>query len=151
MQRTLVLIKPDAVQRSLIGKITTRLEQRGYKLIALKALMVSEEKAAVHYADLQEKPFYEELIRFMISSPVIAMVWEGHNAILSIRKTMGSTRPDEAEPGSIRHDYASNVAGNLTHASDSVENAEEEIPHWFSDDELMVWDRSIENWVTEDN
>ncbi|MBI9046681.1 MAG: nucleoside-diphosphate kinase [Anaerolineaceae bacterium] len=151
MQRSLVLIKPDAVQRCLIGPITTRLEQRGLKLIGMKALMVSQELAERHYAAHKGKPFYAGLVKYIVSSPVVAMVWEGVFAVDSIRKTMGSTKPGEAEPGSIRHDYASKISRNLTHASDSPESAEKEIALWFKEEEIMQWDRAVEEWITGNN
>ncbi len=131
MERSLVLIKPDAVQRGLIGEITKRLEQRGLKLVAAKFLQVSSELAETHYAVHKGKPFYNGLIQYILSAPVMAMVWEGMDAIAAIRQIMGATSPTQAAPGTVRHDFALISSRNLTHASDSVENAEAEINLWF--------------------
>ncbi len=131
MERTFVLVKPDGVQRGLIGEVITRLEKRGLKLISAKFLSVSDELAEKHYAVHKGKEFYPGLIRYITSAPVMAMVWEGSNAVAAVRQTMGATRPWEAAPGSIRHDFALEVGRNLTHASDSVENALLEIALWF--------------------
>ena len=149
MEKTLVLVKPDGVQRGLIGEVTSRLERRGLRLVGAKFLRVSQELAKTHYAIHQGKPFYEGLIRYITSSPVMAMVWEGPNAVAAVRQTMGSTRPTEAAPGSIRHDFALEVGRNLTHASDSVENAEVEVALWFDRAELVTWSRDVDQWVFE--
>jgi nucleoside-diphosphate kinase len=151
VERTLVLIKPDAVQRGLIGEITLRLERRGLKLIAAKFLQVSRELAETHYAVHKGKPFYEGLIRYITSSPVMAMVWEGPNAIAAVRQTMGATRPLEAAPGTIRHDFGLEVGRNLTHASDSPETAVQEIALWFKPEELCSWDRATDPWISGQN
>jgi nucleoside-diphosphate kinase len=127
LERTLVLIKPDGVQRGLIGEIISRLERRGLRLVGAKFMQVSQELAETHYAIHQGKPFYDGLIKYITSAPVMAMVWEGPNAIAAVRQTMGSTRPTEAAPGSVRHDFALEVGRNLTHASDSVENGAAEV------------------------
>jgi nucleoside-diphosphate kinase len=149
LERTLVLIKPDGVQRGLIGEITRRFEQRGLKLVAARFLMVSQELAADHYAVHFGKPFYEGLIRYITSAPVMAMVWEGNNAIAAVRQTMGSTLPTEAAPGTIRHDFGLEIGRNLTHGSDSSENAEKEISLWFQASEVYPWDRSNDPWIFE--
>lgn len=149
MEQSLVLIKPDGVQRGLIGEVTSRLERRGLKLVGAKFLQVSRELAETHYAIHKGKPFYEGLIGYITSSPVMAMVWEGPNAVAAIRQTMGSTRPSEAAPGSIRHDFGLEVGRNLTHASDSVENGKMEVSLWFSPGELVDWSREIDRWVLE--
>lgn len=149
MERTLVLVKPDGVQRGLVGEVISRLERRGLRLVAAKFMEVSQGLAEEHYAIHQGKPFYEGLIRYITSAPVMAMVWEGPNAIVAVRQTMGSTRPTEASPGSIRHDYALEVGRNITHASDSVENGETEIALWFREDELVNWSRDVDRWVFE--
>ncbi len=150
MERSLVLVKPDAVQRGLIGEIIKRLEQRGLRLVAAKFIAVSDELAKTHYAIHQGKPFFEGLIRYITSAPVMAMVWEGPNAINAIRQTMGATRPTEAAPGSIRHDFALKIGRNLTHASDTPENGVKEIALWFKPEELVNWNRSIDPWVFEE-
>lgn len=149
MERTLVLVKPDGVQRGLIGKIITRLERRGLRLVAAKFLQVSRNLAEQHYAVHKGKNFYEDLLAYITSGPVMAMVWEGPSAILAVRQTMGSTRPLEAAPGSIRHDFALEIGRNLTHASDSKENGEIEIALWFKPEELVSWTREIDRWVFE--
>jgi nucleoside-diphosphate kinase len=150
MERPLVLVKPDAVQRGLIGEIISRLERRGLRLVAAKFIKVSQELAETHYAIHKGKAFYDDLIRYITSAPVMAMVWEGPNAIEAIRQTMGVTSPLAAAPGSIRHDFALQIGRNLTHASDSVENGIKEVGLWFSPQELITWDRSIDRWVFED-
>jgi nucleoside-diphosphate kinase len=151
LERTFILAKPDAVQRGLIGEITLRLERRGLKLVAAKFLLVSPELAEKHYAVHQGKPFYEGLINYITSAPVMAMVWEGPQAIMAVRQTMGATRPIEAAPGSIRHDYGLSVGRNLTHASDSPENAAFEIGLWFTESELVAWQRPVDEWIFEGN
>ncbi len=151
MERTFILAKPDAVQRGLIGEITLRLERRGLKLVAAKFLQVSQELAEKHYAVHQGKPFYAGLIQYITSAPVMAMVWEGPQAIAAVRQTMGATRPVEAAPGSIRHDFGLSVGRNLTHASDSPENAAFEIGLWFTENELVNWQRPVDEWIFEGN
>ena len=149
MERSLVLVKPDGVQRGLIGEVTARLERRGLRLVAAKFLAVSQELAETHYAIHKGKPFYDSLIAYITSAPVMAMVWEGPNAIAAIRQTMGATRPTEAAPGSLRHDFALEVGRNLTHASDSVENGENEVALWFKAEELVDWTRAVDAWIFE--
>ena len=149
MERTLVLIKPDGVQRGLIGEVISRLEKRGLHLIAAKFLSVSQELAETHYAIHRGKPFYDGLIDYITSSPVMAMVWEGPNAVAAVRQTMGATRPLEAAPGSVRHDFGLEVGRNLTHASDSVENGEAEVALWFQPVELVTWPRDTDRWIFE--
>ncbi|OGO60003.1 MAG: nucleoside-diphosphate kinase [Chloroflexi bacterium RBG_19FT_COMBO_47_9] len=150
MERSLVLVKPDAVQRGLIGEVILRLERRGLRLVAAKFIAVSDELAKTHYAIHQGKPFYEGLIRYITSAPVMAMVWEGPNAINAIRQTMGATCPTDAAPGSIRHDFALEIGRNLTHASDTPENGYKEVTLWFTSAELVTWERAIDQWVFED-
>lgn len=147
MERTFVIIKPDAVQRGLIGEITSRLEKRGLRLIAAKFIRVGRELAEEHYAIHIGKSFYEGLVNYIISAPVMAMVWEGENAIAAVRQTMGKTNPLEAAPGTIRHDFALGVSRNLTHASDSLESSDKEIALWFKPEELLGWDRSVDPWI----
>ena len=149
MERTLVLIKPDGVQRGLIGEVIARLERRGLRLVAAKFMQVSTELAETHYAIHKGKPFYEGLISYITSAPVMAMAWEGPNAIAAVRQTMGATRPTEAAPGSVRHDFALEVGRNLTHASDTVENGEKEVELWFKNEELVDWKREVDRWVFE--
>ena len=149
MERSLVLVKPDGVQRSLVGEVISRLERRGLRLVAARFMQVSQELAETHYAIHQGKPFYAGLIQYITSAPVMAMVWEGPNAIAAIRQTMGATRPTEAAPGSLRHDFALEVGRNLTHASDSVENGEKEVSLWFKPDEIVAWGRDSDKWIFE--
>lgn len=149
MEQTLVLVKPDGVQRGLIGEVIARLERRGLRLAAAKFMVVSQELAETHYAVHKGKPFYEPLIRYITSAPVMAMVWEGPNAVAAVRQTMGATRPTEAAPGSLRHDFALEVGRNLTHASDTPENAVKEVELWFTPAEIVSWDRDIDRWVFE--
>jgi nucleoside-diphosphate kinase len=147
LERSLVLLKPAAIQRGLIGEIIHRLEQRGLKMVAAKLVSVSPELAETHYAIHKGKAFYPSLIEHLTSSPVMAMVWEGPYAIIAIRQTMGATRPTEAAPGSVRHDLSLESQRNLTHASDSVESAESEIALWFKKDEVISWNRDLDRWV----
>ena len=149
MERSLVLVKPDGVQRALVGEVISRLERRGLRLVAAKFMQVSQELAETHYAIHKGKPFYEGLIFYIISAPVMAMVWEGPNAVAAIRQTMGATRPTEAAPGSLRHDFALEVGRNLTHASDTTENGEKEVELWFKKEELVDWKREVDRWVFE--
>ncbi len=149
MEKTLVLVKPDGVQRGLIGEVISRLEKRGLRLVGAKFLQVSMELAETHYAVHKGKPFYERLIGYITSAPVMAMAWEGPSAVAAVRQTMGATRPTEAAPGTIRHDFALQVGRNLTHASDSPENGEIEVALWFKTDELVVWERAADRWIFE--
>jgi nucleoside-diphosphate kinase len=149
VERSLVLVKPDGVQRALIGEVISRLERRGLRLVGARFMQVSRELAETHYAIHKGKPFYDGLIAYIISAPVMAMVWEGPNAVAAIRQTMGSTRPTEAAPGSLRHDFALEVGRNLTHASDTVENGEKEVALWFKPEELVEWTREVDKWVFE--
>jgi nucleoside-diphosphate kinase len=149
VQRTLVLIKPDAVQRGLIGEITGRLERRGLRLVGARFCLVARDLAERHYAIHKGKPFYAGLVDYITSSPVMAMVWEGPEAILAVRQTMGATRPTEAAPGTVRHDFGLEIGRNLTHASDGPETAESEVALWFRPEELVAWDRDVDRWIFE--
>ena len=149
MERTLILIKPDGVERGLIGPIITRFEQRGLKLAAMKMLQVPDELARRHYAVHEGKPFYEPLIEYITSSPVVALVLEGPEAIQVARNTIGATKPVEATAGSIRGDFGLMVGRNLVHGSDSPENAVAEIALWFDESELINYERSIDRWILE--
>ena len=149
MERTFVMVKPDGVQRGLIGEVIARLERRGLRLIAAKFMKVSQELAETHYSIHKGKPFYDGLISYITSAPVMAMVWEGPNAVGAVRQTMGATRPTEAAPGTLRHDFALEVGRNLTHASDSVENGAGEVALWFKPAELVDWSRENDRWIFE--
>jgi nucleoside-diphosphate kinase len=151
MEQTLVLVKPDGVQRGLVGNIIQRLERRGLKLAGAKLIQVSDDLARKHYAIHEGKPFYEGLIKYITSSPVMAMVWEGPGAVASVRQTMGATDPLKAAPGTIRHDFALSISRNLTHASDSPENAVNEIALWFAPNEVVDWQLSTYDWLFGEN
>ena len=146
-ERTLVLIKPDGVQRLLTGRILARYEDRGLKLVGLKLIRVEADLAERHYAVHREKPFFRGLVEFITSAPLVAAVLEGPNAIAVVRAMNGATRPHEAAPGSIRGDFALETAQNLVHASDSPENATAEIELWFGADEVLDYDRELDRWV----
>ena len=136
VERTLILIKPDAVERKLSGEILARIERRGFDVVAGKLLRVSRELGETHYAEHREKPFFGELVEFITSAPTWALVVEGEGDIATMRKTIGATNPADAEPGSLRGDFATSMPHNLVHGSDSPESAQREIALWFSDDEL---------------
>ncbi|XP_053551271.1 nucleoside diphosphate kinase, mitochondrial [Bombina bombina] len=145
LERTLVAVKPDGVQRRLVGEVIKRFEQRGFKLVGLKLLQASEAILAEHYHDLRRKPFYPSLIRYMASGPVVAMVWEGHNVVRSSRMMVGDTDSAQAKPGTIRGDFSVHISRNVIHASDSLEVAEREISLWFHSGELVTWDTNDHN------
>jgi nucleoside-diphosphate kinase len=149
MERTLVIIKPDGVQRGLVGPILTRLERRGLRLAAMKLIQITPELAARHYQIHQGKPFYEGLIDFITSGPVVVAVIEGQDAINTVRKTMGATNPAQAEPGTIRGDYALEIGRNLVHGSDGGDTAAYEIPLFFTEAEILSYERAIDAWINE--
>jgi nucleoside-diphosphate kinase len=149
MERTLVIIKPDAVQRGLIGAILRRLERRGLRFAALKLLQITPELAARHYAVHKGKPFYEGLIEFITSGPVVVAVIEGRDAIDIVRKTMGATNPAQAEPGTIRADFGLEIGRNLVHGSDGPDTADYEIPLFFAEEEILSYERAIDAWINE--
>ena len=149
MERTLVLIKPDAVQRSLIGEVITRLEARGLKIVALKLALISKESAEEHYGAHAGKPFFDGLVGFITSSQVVAIVLEGKGAVGLVRRTMGATDPSQADLGTIRGDFAQDMGRNIIHGSDSPESGSEEISRFFNDDELFDYDRALDEWVIE--
>jgi len=149
MERTLVLVKPDAVQRGLVGNIISRLEGRGLKIVALKMLHMDRDLAKRHYAIHEGKPFFEGLVNFITSSPLVAAVIEGPRAVEVVRSTMGQTDPANAVPGTVRGDLALDMGRNVVHGSDSVENAEKEIALFFSSPEILSYQREIEPWVIE--
>jgi nucleoside-diphosphate kinase len=149
VERTFVLVKPDGVQRGLIGEIIARLERRGLRLVGAKFMWVSRELAEQHYAVHKGKPFYDGLIKYITSAPVMAMAWEGPLAVAAVRQTMGSTRPTEAAAGTVRHDFGLEVGRNLTHASDSTANGGDEVALWFKKEELVDWTRAVDTWIFE--
>ncbi len=147
LQRTLLLVKPDGVQRLLVGRVLTRFEERGLKLVGLKLVHVDRALAEQHYAVHREKPFFRGLVDFITSGPLVAAALEGPNAIAIVRAMNGATRPHEAAPGSIRGDFAVETAQNLVHASDSPETAASELALWFLPGELLSYEREIDRWV----
>ncbi|QJC51870.1 nucleoside-diphosphate kinase [Paenibacillus albicereus] len=147
MERTLIMVKPDGVQRGLVGEIMSRFEKKGLQLAAAKFMKVSQELAETHYAEHKGKPFYDKLIVFITAGPVFAMVWEADNAIALTRAMIGKTDAVEAAPGTIRSDYAVHTNLNLVHGSDSAENAEREIALWFAPEEIVDYDRTIARWI----
>mmetsp|Transcript_12472 Transcript_12472/g.35996 ORF Transcript_12472/g.35996 Transcript_12472/m.35996 type:complete len:188 (-) Transcript_12472:557-1120(-) len=149
MERTYIMIKPDGVQRNLVGNIITRFEQRGYQLCALKLFQADEDLLREHYCDLVEKPFFPKLLSYMLSGPVTCMVWKGENAVKMGRQMLGATNPQESLPGTIRGDFSIEVGRNICHGSDSPENAEKEIALWFKDGEIVEWEDHSHDWVYE--
>jgi nucleoside-diphosphate kinase len=147
VEQTLIIIKPDAVQRGLIGSITGRFERRGLKIVAMKMIQISEDLARRHYAEHEGKPFYDGLIEFITAAPSVCMVIEGPDAIEIVRATIGVTNPAEAMPGTIRADFGIRANRNLVHASDSEETARREIASFFQDDELLGYDQTITPWL----
>jgi nucleoside-diphosphate kinase len=146
-ERTLVLIKPDGVQRQLIGRILDRYEERGLKVVGLKLVQVDRPLAERHYDAHREKPFFGGLVDFIVSAPLVALALEGPNAIMVVRAINGATRPHEAAPGTIRGDYALETAQNIVHASDGPEAASAELALWFADAELFDYERDVDRWV----
>jgi nucleoside-diphosphate kinase len=150
MERTLVLIKPDAMQRGLAGEIIGRLERRGLRIAGMKLLQIDEALASRHYAEHSEKPFYRQLVDFITSGPVIAAVFEGPNAVETVRTTMGATDPRKSPPGSIRGDLGIYITQNLIHGSDSPESAAREIGIFFNEGEVLSYKRDLDRWIYDD-
>ncbi|HYM15472.1 MAG TPA: nucleoside-diphosphate kinase [Dehalococcoidia bacterium] len=149
MERTLVLIKPDAMQRGLAGEVISRLERRGLKIAAIRLMRVRPALAKKHYAEHDGKPFFAGLVAYITSSPVIAAVFEGENAIKAVRQTFGATNPIDAAPGSVRADFGLEKGRNLTHASDSPASAKREIALFFGDMPPIAWRRDTDRWIFE--
>jgi nucleoside-diphosphate kinase len=149
VERTFLAIKPDGVQRKLVGEIIGRFEAKGFTLVGLKIMNVPVSLAEQHYADLNDKPFFKGLIDFITSGPVVAMVWEGEGVVASARKLIGATNPLASEPGTIRGDLAVNVGRNVIHGSDAVETGVREIALWFKPEELAAWQPTNMNWIHE--
>lgn len=147
MERTLIIIKPDAVQRGLTGEILRRFEQRGLRIIGMKFMQVSRALAEKHYDVHRERPFFGRLVEYITSAPVVVIALEGPNAVAAARKTIGATRPHEAEAGTIRGDLALTVDYNLVHGSDSVENGQIEVANFFDEEELINWSRVTDPWI----
>jgi nucleoside-diphosphate kinase len=149
LESTLVIVKPDAVQRGLTGEIITRFERRGLRIAGLKLIQIDEALAERHYAIHKGKPFYEPLIRYITSSPVVVMVLEGNDAIEIARRTMGATNPAEATPGTIRADFGLEIGRNLVHGSDGPETATFEVPLFFTEEEILSYERDTDRWIFE--
>lgn len=147
MERTLVLIKPDGVQRGLVGELVRRFERRGLHLVGLKLTAISRELAEEHYAEHRGRPFFDAVIEFITSSPVVAMVWEGPNAVTMVRSMMGPTNPATAAPGTIRGDFGIDIGQNVIHGSDSPARAEQEVGLFFENAELVSWEREGGRWI----
>jgi nucleoside-diphosphate kinase len=148
VERTLVLLKPDTVARGLCGEIISRFEKKGLRLAGMKLMQVDEALARKHYAMHEGKPFFQGLIEYITALPIVAMVWEGPNAIANVRAVMGATDPAKAQPGTIRGDYGLDISNNLVHGSDSEESAKREIALFFKDEEVLSWERPQEKYIT---
>ncbi|ALS78382.1 MULTISPECIES: nucleoside-diphosphate kinase [Planococcus] len=147
MEKTFLMVKPDGVQRNVIGEIVARFEKKGYHLVGAKLMQIPTELAEEHYGEHKERPFFGELVEFITSGPVFAMVWEGENVILTARQMMGATNPKDAASGTIRGDFAVTVGKNMIHGSDSAESAEREIGLFFKEEELVSYEKTMNNWV----
>lgn len=147
MERTFSMLKPDAVQRGLCGEILARIERKGFQLAGMKFMLIDEKLAGEHYREHEGKAFYDELVQFICSGPVLAMVWEGEGVIDAMRQLMGKTNPLEAAPGTIRGDYGRTVSHNIIHGSDSEESAKREIALFFRDDEIVSYQKTIHKWI----
>ncbi|MFG6118456.1 MULTISPECIES: nucleoside-diphosphate kinase [Thalassobacillus] len=147
MEKTFLMVKPDGVQRNLIGEIVSRFENKGFKLAGAKLMNIPSELAEEHYGEHKEKPFFGELVGFITSGPVFAMVWEGENVIAAARQMMGKTNPQDAIPGTIRGDFGVTVGKNVIHGSDSPESAEREISLFFDEEQVLTYDKNDNNWV----
>lgn len=147
MEKTFLMVKPDGVQRNLVGEITKRFEQKGFKLAGAKLMIISEELAKKHYNEHKERPFFGELVDFITSAPVFAMVWEGEGVISTARDMMGKTNPQEAAAGTIRGDFGMTVGKNVIHGSDSAESAEREINLFFDEKEVLTYTKQDSNWI----
>merc|ERR1712178_330021 len=149
LERTYIMIKPDGVQRGIVGNIIARFEAKGYKLVAMKMAMPGKAHMEKHYADQSSKKFFPGLIEYMTSGPVVCMVWQGMDAVVTGRKMLGATKPVDSEPGTIRGDMCIDVGRNICHGSDAVESAEKEIALWFKPEELCTWEDHSKPWVYE--
>ncbi|HLR79977.1 MAG TPA: nucleoside-diphosphate kinase [Bacillota bacterium] len=147
MEKTFLMVKPDGVQRNLVGEIITRFEQKGFKLVGAKLMQISEDLAKEHYGEHKERPFFNDLVNFITSGPVFAMVWEGENVIKTARKMMGETNPADAAPGTIRGDYGLTIDKNVIHGSDAPESAEREINLFFDEAQLLSYTKQDHEWI----
>lgn len=149
MERTFLMLKPDAVQRGLVGQVIARFESKGFKLVGMKLMQVDQALAEEHYAEHRGKPFFEPTVNYITSSPVVAMVWEGKNVVASAREMMGATNPANASPGSIRGAFGMDISRNIIHGSDSVGSANREISLYFKGEELVAYQKAGEEWLSE--
>jgi nucleoside-diphosphate kinase len=149
MERTFIAVKPDGVQRGLVGTILKKFEEKGYKLVGLKLMQVSQELAQTHYGEHKGKPFFDGLVKFITSGPVVAFVVEGNDVVVTARKMIGATKPSDSAIGTIRGDYGVDIGRNIIHGSDSPESAEREISLWFKPEELTEWTPTISTWIYE--
>lgn len=149
VERTFLAVKPDGVQRGLVGEIIGRYEAKGFTLVGLKLMVVSRELAEQHYGEHKEKPFFGGLVDFITSGPVVAMVWEGKGVVAAARKVIGATNPLSSEPGTIRGDFGIDIGRNIIHGSDAVETAQREISLWFKPEELADWSPTLTSWIYE--
>src|SRR5699024_5759870 len=147
MEKTFIMVKPDGIQRNLIGKIVERFEQKGFKLVGAKLKHISDDLAKTHYSEHKERPFFDQLVEFITSGPVFAMVWEGEGVIQTARDMMGTTNPQEASPGTIRGDFGITVGKNVIHGSDSSESAEREIGLFFNKDDILSYTKQDSEWI----
>jgi len=147
MEKTFLMVKPDGVQRGLIGEIVSRFERKGFQLVGAKLMQIPTSVAEQHYGEHKGKPFYDELVSFITSGPVFAMVWQGENVIATARQMMGATNPKDALPGTIRGDYGVTVGKNIIHGSDSLESAKREISLFFKEEELVEYTKSTDGWI----
>lgn len=150
MERTFLMIKPDGVQRQLVGEVIRRFETKGFTLVGLKMMKVSRELAEKHYDVHKERPFFTGLVEFIISAPVVAMVWQGEGIVAAARKIIGATDPLNAEPGTIRGDLGLSIGRNLIHGSDAIETAQREISLWFDESESLAWNPALKSWLYEE-
>lgn len=150
MEKTFVMVKPDGVQRGLVGEVISRLERKGLKIVAIKMLWIKRELAENHYAEHKDKPFFSSLVEYITSGPVVAMVVEGRNAVKVVRSLVGATNPVEAAVGTIRGDFGLDVGRNIVHASDSLQSAEREISLFFDENEIIDYERIDESWIYEE-
>ena len=149
MERTFLAVKPDGVQRALVGKIISRFESKGFKLVGLKLMQVSKELAEKHYGEHKGKPFFNGLVGFITSGPIVAMIWEGKGVINSVRKMMGKTNPQDADLGTVRGDFGIDIGRNVVHGSDGPESAVREINLFFKSEEIINWQPEIQKWIYE--
>ena len=149
LERTYIMVKPDGVQRGIVGDIIARFEKKGFKLLALKLYSPTKELLEEHYRDLKDKPFFPDLVSYMMMGPVVSMIWQGREVVKTGRKMLGATNPLNSEPGTIRGDYCIESGRNIIHGSDSVESAEREIKLWFKPEEIQAYTRDADKWIYE--